>query len=69
MLQGREKDADGKIRIVEKEQIDGRQTKPEVFYNFTTQYEFLFNNQSVYFGIFIALFLTGYELFKRYSND
>lgn len=29
----------------------------------------LFNNQVIYFGIFVALFLTGYELFKRYALE
>lgn len=29
----------------------------------------LFNNQQFYFGIFVALFLTGYELFKRYTLE
>ena len=29
----------------------------------------LFANQAVFFGIFVALFLTGYELFKRYALE
>jgi hypothetical protein len=29
----------------------------------------LFTNQAVFFGIFVALFLTGYELFKRYALE
>ena len=37
--------------------------------NVTDSIPFLFNNQVVYFGIFIALFLTGYELFKRYALE
>jgi hypothetical protein len=41
-----------------------------LFYqNVTDSIPFLFNNQVVYFGIFIALFLTGYELFKRYALE
>ena len=37
--------------------------------NVTDSIPFLFNNQSFYFGVFIALFLTGYELFKRYALE
>ena len=29
----------------------------------------LFSNQATFFGIFVALFLTGYELFKRYALE
>ena len=29
----------------------------------------LFANQAVFFGVFVALFLTGYELFKRYALE
>jgi len=29
----------------------------------------LFPNQSLFFGVFVALFLTGYELFKRYALE
>lgn len=29
----------------------------------------LFSNQTLFFGIFVALFLTGYELFKRYALE
>jgi hypothetical protein len=29
----------------------------------------LFANQAMYFGVFVALFLTGYELFKRYALE
>jgi hypothetical protein len=29
----------------------------------------LFTNQAVFFGVFVALFLTGYELFKRYALE
>lgn len=29
----------------------------------------LFADQVIYFGIFVALFLTGYELFKRYALE
>jgi len=29
----------------------------------------LFSNQTLFFGIFVGLFLTGYELFKRYALE
>jgi septum formation inhibitor MinC len=37
--------------------------------NVTDSIPFLFENQTFYFGIFIALFLIGYELFKRYALE
>jgi hypothetical protein len=29
----------------------------------------LFTGQQIFFGVFVALFLTGYELFKRYTLE
>jgi hypothetical protein len=37
--------------------------------NVTDSIPNLFPNQVFYFGIFVALFLTGYELFKRYALE
>jgi hypothetical protein len=37
--------------------------------NVTDSIQPIFPNQSLFFGIFVALFLTGYELFKRYTLE
>jgi hypothetical protein len=37
--------------------------------NVTDSIPYLFPNQSIVFGIFVGLFLTGYELFKRYTLE
>lgn len=37
--------------------------------NVTDSISPLFPNQNIVFGIFVALFLTGYELFKRYALE
>jgi hypothetical protein len=37
--------------------------------NVTDSIPYLFPNQTLFFGIFVGLFLTGYELFKRYALE